>query len=300
MLRFKPFYQPALWGGHRLSEVFGRALPEGLIGESWELVELPERHSEVADGPLAGQKLGDLWRRGALGGQAAGPFPFLLKWIDARQSLSVQVHPDEAACERLGQGRPKAEAWYVAEADPEPGGTLLIGHYPGLDAASLRQAVVGGTLKKWLYETRPRPGDIFLLDAGTIHAIGAGLLLLEVQQPSDTTFRIYDFGRVGADGRPRALHLDEAAVSIHYDRLMVPRPLRQGAQGPCFSMRPAALGDAVAAGPLRVFAATTKGARLTTDSGVEALAPGQVVVCQADDGPVALAEGEAVFVSDPS
>lgn len=297
MLRFTPYYQPAIWGGRRLGDAFGRQLPEGRIGESWELVELPERHSEVAAGPRAGSKLGDLWRQGALGGSAAGPFPFLLKWIDAAESLSVQVHPDEAACARLGHGRPKTEAWYVVEA--EPNGVLLIGHYPGLDAASLRQAVLGGTMHKWLYETRPRPGDTFLLLAGTIHAIGAGLLLLEVQQPSDTTFRIYDFGRVGVDGKPRTLHLDEAAASIDYRRQAPPRALRQGAVGPCFSMRPATLGAAVAPGPLRVFAADRGAAALDTGRGLVPLARGEVVVCEPDDGEVTLAQGSAVYLSEP-
>ena len=298
MLRFTPFYQPALWGGRRLAELMGRTIPDGLVGESWELVELPERHSQVADGGRAGARLGDLWRHGDLGGSASGPFPFLLKWIDARQSLSVQVHPDEAACVRLGTGRPKTEAWYVSHADP--GATLLIGHHPGLDGASLKQAALGGTLQKWLFETQPKVGDMFLLQAGTIHAIGAGLVLLEVQQPSDTTFRIYDFGRVGADGKPRALHLDEAAASVDYKRHGPPKAERATARGPCFRMHPLAHGEAPDAGALRVFAAHSATARLQDQAGAATvLQRGDVVVAEPGDGPLALAEGEVVWLSEP-
>lgn len=297
MKRFVPHYQPALWGGRRLEDEFGRTLPEGRIGESWELVELPERHSVVATGPDEGKSLGELWRSGALGGSAKGPFPFLLKWIDAAQKLSVQVHPDEAACKQLGKGAPKTEAWFVATAEPKA--SLLIGHYPGLDAATLRQAATGGTLQKWLYETRPRVGDMFMLDAGTIHAIGGGLMLLEVQQPSDTTFRIYDWGRVGPDGLPRTLHLEEAAASVHYNRYGAPKAYRQGVDGPCFAMRALRAGSQVAAGALRVFVADAGAARLATDRGDESLAFGDVVVAEPADGAVRIASGSVILLTEP-
>ena len=313
MLRFSPFYQPALWGGRLLAEIFGRPLPDGPVGESWELVELPERHSRVraggeggagsgqeggaGSGQEGGALLGDLWRAGRLGGSACGPFPFLLKWIDARQSLSVQVHPDEEACERLGHGRPKTEAWYVHRA--EPGAHLLIGHYPGLDGASLRQAALGGTLQKWLYETQPRVGDMFLLKSGTLHAIGAGMLLLEIQQPSDTTFRIYDFGRVGADGKPRALHLDEAAASVTYPLHGPAKALRREARGPCFHMQPLAVGTRLDPGLLRAIAACSEGTRLQLGTGEEvSLGLGEVVVAEASDGPLSLLQGAAIWLSE--
>ena len=302
MLRFQAFYQPAPWGGRRLYELFGRPLPEGLIGESWELCEVPE-HPErdsvvVTDCAFKGQTLGALWRAGELGGSAKGPFPFLLKWLDAMQRLSVQVHPDEAACQKLGKGSSKTEAWYVAEVDSKA--SLLIGHYPGLDAMSLRQSALGGTLQKWLYETRPRLGDMYLLKAGTIHAIGGGLLLLEVQQPSDTTFRIYDWGRVGSDGLPRQLHLEEAAASVAYQRFGAPQPARYGVVGPTFLMRTAKVGSEFEAAALRVFTATLGGCVLTTRHGEERLEYGDVVVAQPSDGVVRVASGSVVFVGEPS
>jgi mannose-6-phosphate isomerase len=297
MIRFQPHYQPALWGGRRLEEEFGRDLPKGEIGESWELVELPERESPVAGGPYAGKKIGELWRAGALGGSAKGGFPFLLKWIDAAQKLSVQVHPDAAACAKLGKGAPKTEAWYVAYAEPKA--TLLIGHHPGLDPLTLKQAATGGTLQKWLYETRPRAGDMFLLEAGTVHAIGAGFLLLEVQQPSDTTFRIYDWGRVGADGQPRALHLEEAAASVAYNRYGAPRAVRQGVGGPCFTMRSLRTGLSVPAHGLRVLVADAGPARLTHERGEEILEHGDVVVAEPKDGAVRIASGTVVLLSEP-
>jgi mannose-6-phosphate isomerase len=297
MLKFAPFYQPVPWGGRRLAEKFGRDTPEGPVGESWELVELPERHSTVCEGPRAGKKLGDLWREGELGGSAKGPFPFLLKWIDAAQSLSVQVHPDEAACKKLGAGRPKTEAWYIVEADPQA--SLLIGHYPGLDAAAMRQAIAGDTLKKWLFDLQPHPGDIYLLPAGTLHAIGSGFLLLEVQQPSDTTFRLYDWGRVGADGKPRQLHIDEAAQSVAFDRPGPPRVQKKGVDGPCFSLRTLVHGEKIAQGPLRVLVADRGPLQLHSKTGELQLRQGDVVLATAADGEVEIVAGSAAYFSEP-
>lgn len=299
MLRFAPYYPPnLLWGGRRLESRFNRQIPAGPVGESWELVELDDaRHSAVQAGPQAGTPLGSLWRRGALGGSAQGPFPFLLKWIDAAQPLSVQVHPDAAACAALGKGAPKTEAWLVAQSEPQA--TLLIGHYPGLDAAALRQAALGGTLQKWLYETHPRQGDIFLIESGTLHAIGAGMLILEVQQPSDTTFRIYDYGRVGADGQPRALHLDDAVQSIQYGRYGAPRAYRQGVDGPCFSLRALRLGAVLSAPWLRVLVADSGPAVFAAAAGEVELQEGEVVVAEPSDGSVRLLHGSAILITEP-
>ena len=181
MLRFAPQYQKVTWGGRRLETQFGRKLPEGPIGESWELVELESHESVVEGGPFKGATLGSLWRDGKLGGSAQGPFPFLLKWLDTTDWLSVQVHPDEQGVARSGKGDPKSEAWYVAHAEPQA--PLLLGHYPGLDEQTLRQAAAGGTLKKWLYELHPRVGDMYMVKAGTLHAIGPGLLILRRAGP---------------------------------------------------------------------------------------------------------------------
>lgn len=297
MLSFVPFNQSLLWGGRKLHTLFGREIQEGPVGEAWELVELPTWENVVADGPHRGKKLGELWRAGALGGAGKGKFPFLLKWIDAADTLSVQVHPDEAACARMGRGQPKTEAWYVAHK--EPGATLLMGHHAGLDASTLRAASVGNTLKKWLYETEPAVGEMFLIKAGTVHAIGAGMLLLEVQQPSDTTYRINDWGRVGKDGRPRELHLEEAQACIHYDRVGPAVAERRQVNGPCFRMQPLATGSQVSAKGLRVFVADRGPATLRTEAGEVVLKLGDVRVAEPSDGAIQVATGHVMLVTEP-
>jgi mannose-6-phosphate isomerase len=292
-----PHYMPLVWGGRRLHTDFGRVMPDGPVGESWELVELPQKQSVAGAGPFEGQELGTLWRNGALGGSAQGPFPFLLKWIDAAQNLSVQVHPTEATCKQLGYGNPKTEAWYVVGLSAEA--KLMMGHFPGFDAPTLKLAAASGTLGKWLYETRPREGDIFFLESGTVHAIGDGCLLLEVQQPSDTTFRIYDWGRMGIDGKPRQLHLDEAAASVTYDKPGALKSQRQGVVGPCFSMRPLALQTPVQPERLRVFVADKGEALLHSMKGKTTLRRGDVIVAEPSDGPVSLQSGSAVLLGEP-
>lgn len=296
MLRFKPQYKPAIWGGRRLAEELGRNLPEGPVGESWELVELDSGESVVGKGELEGKKLGDLWRSGALGGSAKGRFPFLLKWLDTTQRLSVQVHPDEKVAAKLG-GQPKTEAWYIAQNDPKA--TILLGHYPGLDAATLRQASAGGTVHKWLYETRPRIGEMLLVPAGTLHAIGAGFLLLEVQQPSETTYRVYDWNRVDADGKERELHIDQACEAVLYNRYGPPKVQRQRLQGPCFQMQLLAVSAQVAPEKLRVFVAESGPCKLGSARGPELLEAGDVVVGEPADGPITLASGSALLITEP-
>jgi mannose-6-phosphate isomerase len=301
MLSFTPLYKPLPWGGRRLAELFGRRLPEGPVGESWELVELPDNHNRVRsashDEALVGASLGDLWRRGALGGSAQGAFPFLLKWIDAAAPLSVQVHPDEATCARSGKGKPKTEAWYMVERTP--GANLLMGHHAGLDAATLAQAAAGGSLPKWLHEIAAEPGDIYLLRAGTLHAIGAGCLLLEVQQPSDTTYRVYDWGRVGLDGQPRQLHLSEAIEATDFGRHGPPKRAREGVDGPCFALRILPQDSQVIAKPLRVLAADRGPTVLQTERGQQRLERGDVVVAEPADGVVRVLSGSAVLLTEP-
>ena len=298
MLRFVPHYESVPWGGRRLAEELGRTIPDGPVGESWELSEVGDRHSRVSEGPFAGQLLGDLWRRGLLGGSAKGAFPFLLKWLDTNERLSVQVHPDEATCARTGKGQPKTEAWYVLSA--EPGAVLLAGHYPGLDAATLKVSAQGGTVHKWLYEITAKPGDMFLVPAGTLHALGGGFLLLEVQQPSDTTYRVYDWGRFGLDGRPRQLHLEDACEAVVFSRHGAPKPARQEISGPTFVMRSLRTGIEVPLTLLRVFVADDAETVLTSERGDTTLAYGDVVVAQPEEGRVRVTKGTAVLISEPS
>jgi mannose-6-phosphate isomerase len=294
MLRFVPQYQKVTWGGRRLENQFGRVLPEGPIGESWELVELEGHESVVAAGPFKGATLGSLWRDGKLGGSAQGPFPFLLKWLDTTQWLSVQVHPDEAGVKRSGKGDPKSEAWYVAHAEPQA--PLLLGHYPGLDEKTLRQAAVGGTLKKWLYELHPRVGDMYMVRAGTLHAIGPGLLILEVQQPSKTTYRVYDWDRMGLDGKPRELHIDDALAATAFERHGTVTPTRGGVAGPRFAMKALVGETSHPSGPLRVFAATGA-VTLKHKGGLEKLSLGDIAVAEPTDGTIS-ASGNVVLLSE--
>jgi len=219
-LRFHPLPRPVVWGGRRLEALFGRALPAGEpIGESWDLADLPDAQSVVADGPLGGRTLADLVREhaGELLGEArpaAGRFPLLVKLLTTEQALSVQVHPDAGTAARLG-GAAKAEAWFVLAA--APGARLYLGLRPGTRREALRRALADGTVESLLVAHEPRPGDTFHVAPGTVHALGPGLVIVEVQEPSDTTWRVFDWGRVGLDGRPRELHVARALEAIDFD-----------------------------------------------------------------------------------
>ncbi len=295
MIRFVPIYKETIWGGNRFATEFDRKVTGDNIGESWELVDLDDKSSLAAAGPHEGRTLGELWRQGVLGGDGAGAFPFMLKWIDTRQKLSVQVHPDAEACKKLGKGAPKSEAWYVAEVDAEA--VLQVGHYPGLDHATLKQAANGGTVGKWLYELRPRVGDMISVPAGTLHAIGAGLLLLEVSEPSDTTFRLFDWGRTDERGALREMHIEEACASVHFTSAQIPKAERERVSGPSFSMLPLHTGAEVPAVGLRVFVADSGPVKLSSLRGEERLDFGDVIVAEAADGPVRLVSGTAVLVA---
>ena len=298
MIRFLPVYKKTIWGSNRLAMEFGRSVESATIGESWELGELEGMESRVSRGAHEGALLGELWRSGALGGSGRGVFPFFVKWIDTRQKLSVQVHPDAGACEKLGYGRPKSEAWYIAEVDANAG--LMLGHYPGLDAATLRQAASGGTIGKWLYEVRPRVGDIISVPAGTLHCLGAGLLVLEVHQPSDTTFRVYDWDRTDEQGKARDLHIEEACVAVNFSRSQIPKAERDGATGPSFTLQPLRVGVELPAENLRVVVADNGPARLVHARGEEVLDYGDVVVAEVADGALRLASGTALLIGEPA
>ncbi|MBN2494371.1 MAG: class I mannose-6-phosphate isomerase [Deltaproteobacteria bacterium] len=220
-LRFAPIIKTLPWGGRRLASLLGKRLPDGPCGESWEVVDLPGEQSRVVDGEHAGRALAELVRdeRRALLGEAdllEGRFPLLFKFIDAARVLSVQVHPDAHACARLGGGaRPKTEAWYVLHA--EPGARLYLGLRPGVEPEALRRALQTGELEPLLQPVEVAAGDFFFIPAGLLHAIGAGIVLAEIQQSSDTTYRVFDWNRAGLDGKPRPLHTAEALESIRFE-----------------------------------------------------------------------------------
>ena len=249
-LTFEPILKPRVWGGRRLAEL-GKVLPPGEpIGESWELADLPEAieggRSVVDHGPLSGRTLHEVVREhpdALLGRSTPGPdggFPLLVKYLDAREPLSVQVHPDEAWAASHPGHVVKHEAWVVLEADP--GASIQLGLQPGMTRDLLAAAIEDGTLDPCLARITARPGACHVLPGGTCHALGGGILVAEIQTPSDTTFRLFDWGRSGRD-----LHVTEALACIHFGDTppapAEPDPLQAGslatttlAATPCFGI----------------------------------------------------------------
>ena len=220
-LLFQPYYKPVMWGGGNLADVLNRDLPADAadpIGEAWELCDRDDVQSVVVNGAFAGKNITELvqnYGRELLGTKfQGGRFPLLIKIIDAGQKLSLQVHPDEAACEVIGNGaQPKTEMWYIIHADP--GAKIIAGLKNGVKTEDFLAEASSPECENSLTVYDSKPGDAYFIKAGLVHAIGAGNLLLEVQQNSDTTYRISDWGRVGSDGKPRQLHLEESRKSIN-------------------------------------------------------------------------------------
>lgn len=218
-MRFRPIFKPRIWGGRKLQEVFGKDLPtEEKIGESWELADLPEDKSVVANGPLAGRTLHSVaseYPKEILGRPGSpGPFPLLIKFLAAEDVLSVQVHPDAAACRQMGMGELKTECWYIVDARPEA--FIYKGLKPGVTKQAFAQAIVEGTVERLLQRVPVERGQCHHLPAGTMHALGPGILVAEIQTPSDTTYRVFDWNRLDDSGRPRTLHVQEALESVHF------------------------------------------------------------------------------------
>lgn len=220
-LRFEPILRRYLWGGRRLGTVLGKPIADGDdYAESWEVSDHGADRSVVANGPLAGTTLAELVaRRGRelLGRHAPqARFPLLLKFLDAQETLSVQVHPDDARAARLNPpDLGKTEAWVVLAA--EPGSLIYAGLKRGFDRRALERELARGTCELCLHRFEPRVGDSLFLPAGVVHAIGAGLLMAEIQQASDATHRLFDWNRLGPDGRPRPLHVQQALDAIDYE-----------------------------------------------------------------------------------
>lgn len=231
-LRFDPLFKEKPWGGRRLAELFQKRLPaDGPIGESWELVSLPGQESRVRDEPLAGRTLTELvahWGSALLDPARLrnGRFPLLIKFLDARQNLSVQAHPKPA-----GPGAPtpgvKPEAWYVIDAEPDA--KLYIGLKPGVTPAEVARAAGTNKIADLLRPWPATAGECYLLPSGAPHALGAGIVVAEVQTPSDVTYRLYDWDRAGLDGRPRELHIQQALANLRYDvtEAMIRPPTRR-------------------------------------------------------------------------
>ena len=219
-LRFGPILRQLIWGGRRLGTVLHKPIgPADDYAESWEIADYRNAVSVVCEGPLEGTSLRELVeRRGPelLGTRHAGAsqFPLLVKFIDARLDLSVQVHPDDEKGKRLAGDNGKTEAWVIVDAEPDS--LIYAGLKSGVTPQQFGAAITAGEVEPLLHRFSPRPGDCIMIEAGTVHAIGAGVLLAEIQQMSDATFRIYDWGRVGADGKPRELHVAQALESTDF------------------------------------------------------------------------------------
>lgn len=221
-LRLRPILQEYLWGGRRLGSLLGKPIGDAdAYAESWEVVDHPDGQSVVENGPLAGKTLGELARDfpAEIYGPSARPdrFPLLFKYLDAQKTLSVQVHPNDA--QGAKQSPPdlgKTEAWLVIAA--EPGSLIYAGLKAGVDGDALAAALSDGECDRCLHSFEPTPGDCVFIPAGTVHALGAGLVIAEIQQASNTTFRLFDWNRVGQDGQPRPLHIEQSLAVTDYDR----------------------------------------------------------------------------------
>lgn len=220
--RFEPFFQNYLWGGRNLATRLGKRLPpDGVWAESWEIIDHPHHQSIIINGRFAGQSLGELIRREPArilgpGMQPGGRLPLLLKYLDCQQVLSVQVHPSDAYAQKMNPPDfGKTEAWYIV--DSQPGAVLYAGLQSGVTPGDLLTALESGSVEECLHRIEPRAGDCIFVPAGTVHALGAGLLVAEIQQSSNTTFRLYDWNRRGPDGQPRPLHIKQALEVIDFD-----------------------------------------------------------------------------------
>lgn len=221
-LFFEPLFMERVWGGHRLQALYGKRLPTGSrIGESWEVVDREEAQSVVHAGPLKGATLHELWTdyRAALFGAAYAThpstrFPLLVKLLDAQERLSVQVHPPAAVAPLL-QGEPKTEMWYIVDTQLDL--AIFAGLENGVTREIFEQHLAAGTLEEVIKKISVEPGDAIFIPSGRVHAIGAGNVIVEVQQNSDTTYRVFDWNRVGLDGVPRQLHVEQSLQSIDFN-----------------------------------------------------------------------------------
>lgn len=217
-LVFRPIFKERVWGGRKLEELYGKLLPPGArIGESWEMSDRPGDVSVIDNGSLAGKDLH--WLLENHSAELLGPgittkrFPLLVKILDAQEKLSLQVHPPASRAGELG-GEPKTEMWYVAAA--KPGAELYAGLKRGVTRLQFVQSIRDGTVADCFHRLPVQTGDALFLPSGRVHAIGDGLVIFEIQQNSDTTYRVFDWNRLGLDGKPRELHLEQSLASIDF------------------------------------------------------------------------------------
>jgi mannose-6-phosphate isomerase len=217
---FEPIFKERVWGGRNIERLYGKPLPPNVpIGESWEITDRPDAVSVIANGPLSGKTLRWLMEHHShelLGTERsqAKEFPLLIKILDAQEKLSLQVHPPAVKAKQLG-GEPKTEMWYIADA--EPAADLFVGLKNGVTRPEFENKVHDGSVAECFHRLPVKSGDVMFLPSGRVHAIGAGNVIFEIQQNSDTTYRVFDWNRVGLDGRPRELHVQQSLASIDFE-----------------------------------------------------------------------------------
>jgi mannose-6-phosphate isomerase len=221
VITFEPLYMERLWGGRALEIIYGRPLPrpDVLFGEAWEIVDREDAQSVVSGGEFSGISLHELWRdrREEIFGEGlpdSERFPLLIKILDSADDLSIQVHPPADIAVKLG-GEPKTEMWFIADA--KPGSRLYVGLRQGATRESFERAIAEGTVAEQVHVITPRKGDSIFIESGRLHAIGAGFLIHEIQQNSDTTYRVFDWNRTDTAGNPRQLHVEESLVCIDFE-----------------------------------------------------------------------------------
>lgn len=220
-LIFRPIFKERIWGGDALRRLYGKSPPAGRpIGESWEISDRPSDISVIDNGSFSGQSLRwllDKFGPDVLGNalpNAAGLFPLLAKIIDAKENLSLQVHPPPQKASELG-GEPKTEMWYVAHAGP--GAELWVGLKRGVTRKEFEDKIRAGTVAECFHRVRVAAGDAMFLPSGRVHALGAGIVIFEIQQNSDTTYRVFDWNRLDPAGKPRELHVQQSLASIDFE-----------------------------------------------------------------------------------
>lgn len=220
-ITFQPLYIQRIWGGRKLETIYHRELPHpsATFGEAWEIVDREGAQSIVCDGTYAGKSLHELWKhhRSEIFGDHLPDnehFPILIKILDCSASLSIQVHPPAAIADQLG-GEPKTEMWFIADA--LPGAKLHVGLKRGATRETFQQAIADGTVADLVHSITPKKGDSLFIESGRLHAIGAGFLIHEIQQNSDTTYRVFDWNRIDSNGQARDLHVEQSLACIDFN-----------------------------------------------------------------------------------
>lgn len=220
-ITFAPIYKERIWGGRQLETIYRRVLPASEIpfGEAWEIVDREDAQSIVAGGEFSGKSLNDLWKNQreeifGIGLQDSEHFPLLIKILDAADDLSIQVHPPADIAEQLG-GEPKTEMWFIADCEPDA--KLYVGLKKGVTKESFEKAIAEGSVADQIHEIVPKKGQSIFIESGRLHAIGAGFLIHEIQQNSDTTYRVFDWNRTDSEGNPRDLHVTQSLACIDFN-----------------------------------------------------------------------------------